>query len=158
MRKWIGIAVAGVMLITAGSVTPAKAVNIFAQWQDTKDLDSGFGLGVGHKFQIIPIVSVEGRISYLRFDKNSVGLNMFPFEALGRAKLGLFYGGVGLGYYFFSGDFKPDNSFGGFIAGGIEFTLFGLGAYGELRYLLLEPDGGNLNGFGAGLGVVLPFF
>ena len=147
--------------LTAGA-TGADAIGVFAEWQDSKDANSGFGLGVGHKFQIIPIVAAEARVSWIRYDG---GLDMFPLEALGRAKLGLFYAGAGIGYYIFSADFAPKNTVGGFLMGGGEFTLLGLGAFAELRYLFLEPDnddiiGGKIDmgGFGALVGVILPFF
>jgi hypothetical protein len=54
---------------------------------------------------------------------------------------------------------KPDNSVGGFLGAGVDFSLGGLGAFAELRYLLLEPGGtygGDLSGFGANVGVTLP--
>ena len=88
---------------------------------------------------------------------------MFPLEAFGRAKFGMFYGGLGLGYYVMSGDYAPKNTVGGFGALGIEFTLAGLGAFGEVRYLYLEPEfddlpgNADMNGMGAALGVILPF-
>jgi len=155
-----------IMIMTAVCVLPAHAIGVFGQWQDSKDADSGYGLGLKHEFSIIPIISVEARASWLRYsaDDGEGDLDMFPLEAFGRAKLGMFYGGVGLGYYIFSGDYSPKNSVGGFAAAGIEITLLGLGAFGELRYLYLEPDldgdiSGtvDMSGIGANIGVTLPF-
>ncbi len=153
--------------VLTGGVSSAKAIGVFAQWQDSKDADSGFGFGVKHKFQIIPIVAVEARASWLNYgsDGDAGDLNMFPLEAVGRAKLGLFYGGVGLGYYLMSGDYSPKNTVGFSILAGAEFTLFGLGAFAEARYLVLDADGHDdiggsvdMGGIGANVGVVLPFF
>ncbi len=142
---------------------PAHAIGIFGQWQDS-DGESGYGLGIKQNFSIIPIISIETRASWLRYSgDNSAGdLDMFPLEAFGRASLGMFYGGVGLGYYIMSGDYAPKNSFGGFGAAGIGLSLAGLGVFGELRYLYLEPDhelGGSvkMSGIGANVGVTLPF-
>ena len=151
------------VIFLAVCTAPANAIGVFAQWQDSKDADSGYGLGLKHKFQIVPIFAVEARASWLSYGSSGRWgeFDMFPLEAVGRAKLGLLYGGVGLGYYLFSGDNSPDSSVGASILGGGEFTLFGLGAFAELRYLFLEPGGKwgrNLNGFGANVGVVLPFF
>jgi len=151
------------LILTLGFVTmtatSAHALGIFAQWQDAKDMDGAFGLGLKHTFSIVPIVGIEARVSYLRYSDGD-GLNLFPLEAFGRVNLGLFYGGVGLGYYIFSGnDLKPDNSVGGFLGAGVDFSLGGLGAFAELRYLLLEPGGtygGDLSGFGVNAGVTLP--
>lgn len=167
MRRWIGFAVLAAMLFTMGHVSPAKAIGGFVQWQSTNDMNSGFGLGLKKKFQIIPIIAIEGRASWMNIDADSPrpSLNAFPLEIVGRAKLGLIYGGGGLGYYLFSGDDpRPKSSGGGFVMGGAEFTLLGLGAFAEIRYLFLEPDlkdlrgSRDLGGFGANVGVVLPFF
>ena len=152
--------------LTAG-VTSADAVGVFAQWQDANDMDSGFGFGVKHKFQIIPVIAIEARASWLHYDgsKGFATTDLFPLEAVGRAKLGLFYGGIGLGYYIATGDpLALKNSLGYSFLAGAEFTLFGLGAFAEGRYLLLEPDEKNIGGtrdmggFGVNVGVVLPFF
>jgi hypothetical protein len=154
---------AGLLTVHA---TPAKALGIFAQWQNSVDMDGGYGLGLKHNFSIVPIFGLEGRVSYLRYSEagNYPAMNAIPLEAFGRLKLGLFYGGLGLGYYIFSGDdYPPKNSVGGFVAAGAEFTLLGLGGFAELRYLYLDPKeediiGGNrdLKGFGANLGVLIP--
>ena len=73
----------------------------------------------------------------------------------------MFYGGIGLGYYIMSGDTAPDNTLGGFAALGIDFGLGGIGVFGEVRYLYLEPEFESvkvdMSGVGANLGVTLPF-
>ena len=152
------------LILTLGFVTmtatSAHALGIFAQWQDAKDMDGAFGLGLKHDFTIIPLVGIDARVSYHLYTEGD-GMNMFPLEAFGKLNLGLFYGGLGIGYYIFSGnDFAPDNEIGGFVAGGVSFGLGGLGAFAELRYLLLEPSVGNakldLSGFGVNAGVTLP--
>jgi len=152
-----------VLAFTLGAAlaSPANAIGIFGQWQDS-DGESGYGLGLKHEFSIIPIISIEARASWLRYSDDVADLDMFPLEAFGKAKLGMFYGGIGLGYYIMSGDFAPDSSLGGFAALGIEFGLGGIGAFGEIRYLYLEPDyesgvSVDMSGIGANLGVTLPF-
>ena len=155
-----------VLLSTVACTVPAHSIGIFGQWQDSNDGDSGYGLGIKQNFGIIPLISVEARASWLRYggDDESGNLDMFPLEAFGRLNLGMFYGGVGIGYYLFSGDYSPKNTVGGFAAAGIEISLLGLGVFGELRYLVLEPDldtdiGGSvdMSGMGANIGVTLPF-
>jgi hypothetical protein len=153
--------------VLAGGFSSAHAIGAFLQWQDAGDMDSGFGFGLKKKFQIIPIVAVEARASWLHYDQSGryPDLDMFPLEAVGRAKLAFFYGGLGVGYFINTGDDSPKNSLGWSIVVGGEFTLFGLGAFAEGRYLFLEPDekdsiGGSrdMGGLGANVGVILPFF
>jgi hypothetical protein len=158
-RFFLLMALAAGMLVI--SATPASALGVFSHWQDSEDMSSGFGFGLKHKFQIVPIVAIEARGAWINYGSEGrwPDLDMFPLEIAGRAKFGLFYGGLGTGYYLFSGDFKSDDEVGGFIFTGAEFTLLGLGAFAELRYLTLEPGGDygrDLTGFGASLGVILP--
>jgi hypothetical protein len=155
-----------VAAVLAAGATPAGALGGFAHWQNSEDMDSGFGLGLQHQFKIVPIFSAEARAAWVGFSSTDKGpdMNMYPLEAIGRVKLGLLYGGGGIGYYLFSGDdFQPKNSVGGTILAGAEFTLLGLGAFAEARYLFLEADeedqvGGKrkMDGFGASLGVIIP--
>ena len=90
----------------AAETTPANALGGFAHWQQSEDMDSGFGFGLTHKFQIVPVFSAEARAAWVSFDggQNHKDTNMYPLEAIGRVKLGLLYGGAGIGYYLFSGD------------------------------------------------------
>lgn len=152
------------LILAATVISPASAIGVFGQWQDSKDADSGYGLGLKHEFGIIPMIGIEARASWLRYseENSDENLDTFPLEAFGKVKLGMFYGGIGLGYYIMSGDYSPDSSLGGFAALGIDFGLGGLGVFGEVRYLYLEPDvetGGSvdMSGIGANLGVTLPF-
>jgi hypothetical protein len=142
---------------------PAGAIGVFGQWQDSDDYGSGYGLGLKKKYQIIPVIAAEARVSWLNYgtEGQRQGFDMFPLEAVGRARIAFLYGGLGVGYYLTTGGSSPDSSFGTFLFGGTEFTLFGLGAFAELRYLHLEPGGdraANLNGLGASVGVILPLF
>ena len=151
------------LAIPAGT---ASALSPFVQVQNSTDMDTGYGIGLKRKFQIIPILSAEARASWYYTDGGDkwADLNTFPLELVGRLKFGFLYGGLGAGYYIFSGDdFKPENSFGGFVFAGAEFGLFGLGAFAELRWLQLEPDeveaiGGSrdMSGVGGNVGVTLP--
>ena len=152
------------LFLTSAGTMPANAIGIFGQWQDSKDADSGYGLGLKHEFGIIPIIAIEARASWLNYSvaDSDESMNMYPLEAFGKVKLGTFYGGVGLGYYVMSGDYAPKNTVGGFAALGIDISLVAAGFFGELRYLYLEPDhelGGSIDmsGVGANLGVTIPF-
>ena len=149
MRKILTIVLAVVMLT---SFAPrAHSIGAFLSWWDGNDLTSGFGLGVKHDFNIIPVISADVRASWLGFGD----VNTFPIEAGAYASLGLFYGGLGVGYYILDSDL--DNSFGGFVLGGGKLTVLGLGAFGELKYTHLESQGINANGIGVNIGATLPF-
>jgi hypothetical protein len=165
MKKMKIAAIALAVLMSMSVFAPASAIGLFGQWQDSKDAGSGYGLGIKQDWSIVPIVSIEGRFSWLRYsdDEWNDDLDMFPLEAFGKFKLGMFYGGVGLGYYFMSGEFAPKDSFGGFAAIGLDFSLGIVGAFGELRYLYLEPEyedvdvTADMSGIGANLGITIGF-
>ena len=159
----IGLAVA--LFLTSACAMPAHAIGIFGQWQDSKDADSGYGLGIKQGYSIIPLVMIEGRVSWLNYsiaDTDS-DMNVYPLEVFAALKFGMFYGGLGIGYYIMSGDYTPDDAVGGFASLGLDFSLAGLGLFGEVRYLLLESEveatggTGDMTGVGANLGVTLPF-
>ncbi len=142
------------------AASPAQALSLFAQWQDSSDAGSAYGLGAKHAFlKLMPIVDLEGRVSWLHYGGDEVpsSVEAFPLEAVGTVSLGVFYGGLGVGYYMFSGDVAPDNSVGGFVAGGASFGLLGVRAFAELRYLLLEPGDADMSGIGAHVGASLGF-
>jgi hypothetical protein len=150
--------------LVAGAV-PASALGGFAHWQDSDAVGSGFGFGLTHNISIVPIVSVDARATWIGYGSSGAleNLNLYPLEAIGKVKLGILYGGLGIGYYLFSGDLSPKSTVGGTILAGGEFTLFGLGAFAEGRYLFLEPDADEsidgkyeMDGFGASLGVLIP--
>jgi len=153
------------LLVTASVViatlaTPAFAIGPFLQVQDSEDAGMGYGLGLKHSILgPIPIIGFDLRASWLHYadeDKLVSSFELFPLEAVGTVKLGIFYAGLGLGYYVASGDIKPDNEVGGFLAGGLSFGLGGLSAFAELRYLKLEPGAADMSGVGANIGVTLP--
>ncbi|MCK4775728.1 MAG: hypothetical protein KAT30_13105, partial [Candidatus Krumholzibacteria bacterium] len=98
----------------------------------------------------------------LSFSDESADLNLYPLEATALAKLGMFYGGVGAGYYIFEGkDVDLDNAAGGYILAGIQIALGGLGAFGELKYTWVESKVDDVtvdaSGVGVNLGVLLGF-
>jgi hypothetical protein len=157
-RSFILTAVLAVLMVAWA--TPAHALAPFVQFQDSKDAGLGYGFGLKHTFLgIVPIVGFDLRASWLHYsdeDKLPSSFETFPLEVAATAKLGIFYGGLGVGYYINSGDIKPDDEVGGFAAAGAGFKLLGLGAFAELRYLLLEPGNGDMSGVGANVGVTLP--
>ena len=156
MKKIIvALVLVSAVMSTAGD---AHSIGAFLSYWNGEDIDNGYGLGLKHKFQIIPIVGVEARASWLSF--SDADLNLYPLEAAGRANLGLFYGGLGAGYYIFSGkDVNWDNAWGGFLFAGVEIAVGGLGVFGELKYTWVESKIEDLatasgNGIGVNAGVL----
>jgi len=136
----------------------ASAIGVFGSYWDGKDPDAGYGLGLIHKFGIVPIVSVDVRASWVDFGDD---VSVIPLEATARAKLGLFFGGLGIGYYIFdasAGGADADNAVGGYGVLGIEFSPLGIGGFGELKYTIVETDVGpaklDAEGIGVNVGVV----
>ena len=157
MKKLLTLIV--VVAVSMSLAGEAKSIGAFVSYWNGEDIDNGYGLGVKHKFQIIPIFAVDIRASWLSFSDDPVDLNMFPLEATALAKLGMFYGGVGAGYYIFDGkNVDLDNAPGGFILAGIQFALGGMGVFGELKYTWVESKvSGNTvdaSGIGVNLGVL----
>lgn len=167
MKKLI-VVVAAVAIVMSLSAE-AHSIGAFLSYWNGEDTGNGYGIGVNHQIKIIPIVSADIRASWLSFgdvaeDLSQLGntdLNVFPLEALGRAKLSLFYLGAGVGYYIFDGkDLDYDNAWGGFILGGLELSIGPVGAFGELKYTWVETkiDGaGNVDGTGVGVNIGVSF-
>lgn len=150
-----------VLVVVANMLaSPAQAVGLFAQWQDSKDAGSAYGFGAKQTFlALLPIVDLEGRVSWLHYDGDELpaSFEAFPLEAVGTIRFGALYGGLGVGYYLFSGDIAPDDAVGSFLAGGASFGLGGTRAFAEMRYLLLEPEGGDMSGVGLHVGASIGF-
>jgi hypothetical protein len=145
--------VIGALLVVALLAPQANAIGVMGSWWDQDALGNGYGLGLIHKFGIIPLISIDVRASWLSFTDELIEANVFPLEATGRANLGMFYGGLGLGYYIFSGkdNVDLDNTIGGYILGGVDIGLAGFGVFGELKYTITDKN--SADGIGANIGV-----
>jgi hypothetical protein len=136
------------VLVTVGltaAVPGAHALGVFATWWNMNDADdNGFGVGVRQTIKILPVVAIDTRASYLSFDDSD--LKMYPLEATGLARLGLFYAGLGVGYYIFDAD-GPDleNNFGWYVVGGVEVGAGAVSVFGELKWTQLEADYENVD-------------
>ncbi len=114
--------------------------------------DDGWGIGIKKEKSFTPLFSIDGRLSYTSFSN----LEIWAPEVTALAHLGMFYGGVGAGYYFFTGDVQLKDKVGTYLLAGVGFGLGGLGVFGELKYQFLEPDIDSSFGGSADLnGVVL---
>lgn len=129
--------VAFAALVLCSSFQSAHALGVMASWwQLDQSSEDGFGLGLRERVQLIPLVGIETRATWINFSDTDV--NVFPLEASGVVSLGLFYGGIGVGYYVFDAD--VENSFGWFLLGGVEFGLGGFGVFGDIQWRELTAD------------------
>jgi hypothetical protein len=106
--------------------------------------EDGFGLGLRERIPIIPMVGIDTRASWLNFGDSDV--NVFPLEVSGVVTLGLFYGGIGVGYYIFDAEnVELENSVGWFVLAGVDVGLGGFGLFGDIIYRELESDIENVD-------------
>jgi len=129
-------------VFAVGTAAPsANAIGIFASWWTIDESnDDGFGGGLRSKTQIVPMVAIDTRVSWVKFS-DTVDMSVFPIEATGILKLGMLYAGIGVGYYIFSADdVDLENAFGWYLAGGIEVSLSKFGVWGEVKWTMLSPD------------------
>jgi hypothetical protein len=162
MKKFL-IAIVAVAVVM--SLAPqAHSIGAYLSYWNGKDTDNGYGVGLNHQFKIIPLIQAEARASWLSFSDNDPGLNVYPLEGLAKVKLGMFYLGLGAGYYIFSGsdNVKWDNSWGAFGVGGLGITIAKIGVFGELKYTwvetkITEPVATDVDGSGVGVNIGVIF-
>jgi hypothetical protein len=139
MKRFYVIALLVVVGLAAAS-PPAHALGVFASWWNMDESDEGgFGFGVRQKIPVVPVVSIDTRASYMVF--SDADLKVYPLEAAGMVNLGLFYGGIGVGYYIFDADNADlENNFGWWVAGGVELGLAAVSLFGEVKWTEIEAD------------------
>ena len=122
------------------SINPAHAIGVFGTWWQADDADDdALGVGVRMKKQLIPLVAMDARASWLNFG-GETDINLFPIEATGMLKLGMLYAGLGVGYYIFDSTPSVDNKFGWYVVGGIDIGLGGFGVFGEGKWTSLSTE------------------
>ena len=157
MRKlMIGLLIPLVLISSVGRAD--AGVGAFLSWWNGQDMGDGVGFGAKTKFSLVPLVNVDGRLSYHTFGTPDIAV--IPLELAASANVGLFNGGVGGGYYIFNGrDEDATNEWGGFLFIGADLTVAGIGVFGELKYTLVETslDGRTrkADGFGVSVGASL---
>jgi hypothetical protein len=138
MKRLLVVSMFFVALI--GLAAPsAHAVGVYGIWwmPDNSD-DDGWGAGIKDTRQFTPLLSLDGRVSYVSFSTPDAGI--IPLEATALVHLAMWYGGIGVGYYFFTGDAAIEDSFGWYLMLGLEIALGGTGVFGEVKWQALEPD------------------
>jgi hypothetical protein len=141
----------GLIAATTTVIAPAaRAIGVYgAYWNPA---DSGYGAGLKFSSSFTPLIGMDARVSYIKF--NDSDFNIVPVEATATVKLGTLYAGVGGGYYFFSGDSNIDDDWGGYLLAGISILPGPLGLFGEFKWQFLEPgNGGDLESYVFHVGV-----
>jgi hypothetical protein len=146
------IVLAAIITLIA-TVPNAHAIGVYGQWWDA--IGDGFGIGVKQAFlPKIPLVKLDGRVAWLNFSDAST--DVVPFEVTGSIG-GLFYAGVGVGYYLVMPDQGDnDNQIGTSLQVGVEFAPVKLGGFAEARYTWLS-DSSYLDGTNLIAGVIWKF-
>jgi hypothetical protein len=139
-----------VALTFVGVLTPsAHALGVYGIWWMPDDSDEdGYGIGLKNQRNFTRLLALDARLSYINFSDPDA--SVVPIELTGLVHLGLVYGGVGLGYYFFSGDAPLNNAFGWYVLLGAEIAVRKWGIFGEIKWQSLDPDldlpsGGSAN-------------
>ena len=139
MKRICVAALVALVVMTTGA---SANRGIFATWWDANDThDHGLGLGIRSKGQISPLVSIDTRVSWIKFKDDDIDL--FPLEATGMLRLGMLYAGAGMGYYIFNGA-NLKNSFGWYALGGIDIPAGRVGIFGEVKWNRLSTDVENV--------------
>ena len=150
--KRLSLLVVAVVVLAMSAAPRADALGLFGSWWDSDSFESGFGVGAKHRIKFT-VLAVDLRGSWIGFD----GVNVVPLEVTGLLDLGIVYGGVGAGYYIFISGYTSELGFYGM--GGVAVSIFGIGAFGELKYTWVEPKLEDVTfdseGPGVNIGVLL---
>jgi len=195
MRKLIWSGVLALGLTVGVSAQADSGWGFYGSYWEPADVSGAFGVGGGISMEMIPNLRLDIRAtSFSNLEKeNAAGtssLDVVPLEAIFLVVAPLagrwgVYGGGGIGYYFISGDFspnegegnvavEPDNEIGGIILAGTEFnvvdnqrlrgssrtTLFAevTGRFVEANHAMVKSgstDNADLSGVGANVGLMV---
>lgn len=140
------IALLFVIAAVSTTIAPgADAVGLYGIYWNPKaeNTNEGWGGGLKYGSALTPLVSLDGRFSYITFPGEGDG-SIIPIEATATVKLGMIYTGVGAGYYTFGGDNHPDAEFGWYLLAGISVMPGPVSIFGEYKWQNLEIDGFDL--------------
>lgn len=154
------------LALTLGFIASAYAgPGAFLTLQDAGDADSGYGVGFMYDFALSPQASIDARVSYQTGYKVEgwweEDLAVIPIEANFNWKIPLYgwtpYFGAGVGYYYFDPDWIEAEIGYNLHAGVLMDTGRGVSLFGEVKHLVLEPEGADFGGFGLTAGIAWGF-
>jgi len=135
MMKRLNLLLLAAVCIGVFAAPRAQALGIMGMWWNSDGLQNGFGIGAKHRIKVL-ILSVDGRVGYMRFD--DPGVNAIPLEATAQIDISLLYVGAGVGYYILDNGWKSKP--GVSILGGASLGLGGVGVFGELMYTWVDGE------------------
>ena len=117
----------------------ANAIGVYGIWSMPNETDEdGWGIGLKEKRTLSPLIALDGRVSYIKFSTPDAGI--VPIEFTACLKLGMLYGGIGAGYYIFTGDNALEDTVSWYVLAGIELLPGPVSFFGEVKWQMLEPD------------------
>ena len=176
VKGLVGLTLAVIVALSMGGCVFGSGVElgVYGSSLDSDDLGDGRGGGVKLEANLVDVVSLDARASWLQFTDTDI--DMFPLEAAALLNFPLFwehvvpYVGVGAGYYLFDGDGADlDDEVGYFPLAGLEIGLHSLSLMAEARWLFLEADvesaknelqnlsEADVDGFGVNIGALIRF-
>lgn len=141
--------------VVAAAAPAAHAIGAYAiYWNPKESSKDGGGAGLRFDSSLTPLLGMDARVSYVSF--GDADFAIVPLEATVMVKLRTLYGGVGYGYYFFSGDNAADDGSGWYLLAGLSLLPGPVSVFGEFKWQFLDPDnGGDLESYVFHLGASL---
>ena len=144
------LVVAVIVAALLGLAAPgAYALGVYGIWWMPEDNnDDGWGVGIKDTRPVRRMFAIDTRLSYVSLSNPDAGI--IPIEGTGLVRLGMLYGGIGAGYYFFIGDNDLKSDFGWYFLAGITMLTGRTQIFGEVKWQSLLSDldvvgGGSLN-------------
>jgi opacity protein-like surface antigen len=182
-KERVYMTLAAMLIVVAGSTAKAdgcsQQAGPFATYQNTEDMEDGYGAGLKYVLMFQDVVpnldcGIDVRTSWLTYDSDDndfrADLDVIPIEVSAVARYEVLdgtraYVGMGVGYYFIDSDeIEIDDEVGlSAMLGCDQRIVDKLSVFAEVRYLWLEPDldirgldaDVDLSGVGANVGLAL---
>ena len=148
MKRWTLLI--AVVVVLAGAATQAHAIGLFGAWQNAKDLDSGFGVGLTAPVGL-GLIRIDPRASWYSYGDTDV--NVFPLDCAAELDLGIFYGGLGASYYIV--DSGLSDRWGFYALAGVKLKLSKITLFGDLIWRGSDTlDSIDFSGGGLNVGII----
>ena len=144
MKRLLALFALALTALPAQAQLAGLDAGVYGSWWKPEDLDKGYGGGAVVRGQLLEFLGFDARAGYFSFGDPDV--DMVPVEIAAMLRFPLpvisFFGGVGGGYYTFSGEdgFSLDDETGAFANLGVEGALGDWLVFVEWRYQILKAD------------------